>query len=372
MSSHLDDKEQRDRVDLDAWLAERCVVHGFAAWGIADAAPIGRPDALREWLAAGKHGEMAWLAEHESMLCDPATLVPGAKSIICVADRYADGRRDLRGRSGWGRIARYARGADYHRVVRARLEALRDALRDDWPAHRFRACVDTAPLMEREHAARAGLGAIGKHTLLIAPGLGSWLMLGSIVTTMPLTPTASARRSTAEKRSQPDPCAHCTRCIDACPTDAITPWSVDATRCIAYLTIEHRGPIPDEHHEAIGDWLFGCDICQEVCPHNQPTRRSRAAGVHPEYAARRDGFDAMSVLDWDESEWSAQFDGTALTRARLDAMRRNAIIVAANTVPAHAADALRERLAAIAADGDENEIVRETAILTLARMRARG
>jgi len=356
-----DSRDEGEGDEAANLIADRCRELGFAAWGIADAAPIARPDALREWLAGGKHGEMSWLAEHEALLRDPSELVPGARSIICVADRYADGRRDRRDRAGWGRIARYARGADYHHVLRERIQSLRDELRRCWPSHRFRACVDTAPLMEREHAMRAGVGAIGKNTLLIAPGLGSWLLLGEIVTTLPLTAT-----SVDEHR---DPCAHCTRCIDACPTDAITPWSVDATRCIAYLTIEHRTVIDARDHEAIGDWLFGCDICQEVCPHNQPTRRSRRAGVCDELHPRRDGFDAVDVLGWDQASWSEAVAGTPLTRARLGAMKRNALIVATNAVSPESRTEFLRRLEAIATDHAEEEVVRSTAEQCATRLR---
>src|SRR5262249_20142541 len=136
-----------------------------------------------------------------------------------------------------------------------------DSLRERFPAEQFRAFVDTAPVMEREHAARAGLGWIGKHTLIIHPRLGSYMLLGGVLTTMDIPAPAAQRRVT-------DHCGTCTRCIDACPTAAITPYSVDATRCISYLTIEHRGEIDPALHEGIGDWLFGCDVCQEVCPHN--------------------------------------------------------------------------------------------------------
>jgi epoxyqueuosine reductase len=187
--------------------------------------------------------------------------------------------------------------------MRKRLTRLAKELGEKFPSETFRACVDTATVLEREHAQRAGLGAVGKNTLLIQRGVGSWLLLGEIITTLPLT---------VSQASDPDPCGTCTRCIDACPTQAITPWSVDASRCISYLTIEHRSAIDPQFHEAIGDWLFGCDICQEVCPHNQPTERTAKAVTNPAYESRWDAIDVMKVVDWDEAERSRAFAGSAM------------------------------------------------------------
>jgi len=298
--------------------------------GICAAAPTSRPRELLEWLEAGKHGEMTYLERHAAQRIDPGKMLPGAKSIICVADRYSDGRADAALKAGHGRIARYARGDDYHIVMKKRLHRLCDDLAERFPGEMFRACVDTAPVLEREHAARAGLGAIGKHTLLIEPGVGSYLLLGEVITTVELPPD--------ESRESIDPCGTCTRCIDACPTDAITPWSVDATKCISYLTIEHRGPIDETMHEPMGDWIFGCDICQEVCPHNQPTNRTREAPVHEAYEARRDSFDLLGVMNWTEDDRRAAFSRSALKRAKLPMMKRNAIIAAGNALARAAAD----------------------------------
>ena len=251
-----------------------------------------------------------------------------------------------------GRIARYARGEDYHAVMSKRLRRLADELARQFPGETFRVCVDTAPVLEREHAQRAGLGAVGKHTLLIEPGVGSYLLLAQIITTVQLAP------------SQPcdtDPCGECTRCIDACPTDAITPFSVDATRCISYLTIEHRSAIDQRYHEPMGDWIFGCDICQEVCPHNQPTQRSRSAPVQPAYAPRRDGFDLLEVLGWDEQARREAFVRSAMKRAKLSMMKRNALIAAGNWLAKANHPALTRRVKAIAADPAEDDLVRRTA-----------
>jgi epoxyqueuosine reductase len=246
-------------------------------------------------------------------------------------------------------------------MMRKRLASLCRELRAQFPRESFRACVDTAPVLEREFAQRAGLGAVGKNTLLIQRGVGSWMLLGEIITTLPLA---------ASRESEPDPCGTCTRCIDACPTKAISPWSVDATRCISYLTIEHRGAIDEKFHAAIGGWIFGCDICQEVCPHNQPTERTKTVAAHPAYSARRNGFNLHEILNWDESTRQQAFVNSALKRAKLNMMKRNAIIAAGNFEPGAELDALRKRIAEVAVDMNEDELVRTTARAVLARFDA--
>jgi epoxyqueuosine reductase len=343
---------------------------GFAAVGVCDASPIDRRRELEAWLAAGRHGEMAWLADRSELLLDPSTVLEGARSAIVVADRYHDGRPDRSEASAppRGRVARYARGEDYHRTIRRRLERLVAAISPAFPQAEFRICVDTAPLLERELAARAGLARIGKHTLAISPGLGSWTLLGEVLTTASIAPTSTGAGG--------DPCGGCTRCIDACPTTAISPFSVEATRCVSYLTIEHRGAIDPALHEGIGDWVFGCDVCQEVCPHNQPTRRSRRSPGDPALAARRDGFSLLELLSWTEEDRRAAFVTSAMKRAKLPAMRRNAVIAAANAIVAGAhgsmeLQAMVDRVREIAADPAEDPLVRRTAIDSIRRIDAR-
>ena len=339
---------------------DRCNALGFALAGVASVEPSRYERQLRDWLAAGKHGEMGYLARHTTERLDPREMVPGVRSIICVADRYHDGADAVDaptvGDGPRGRIARYARGDDYHLVMKKRLHRLADELAAQFPAETFRACVDTAPVLEREIAQRAGLGAVGKHTLMIEPAVGSWLLLGELMTTLVLTPSEPCAE---------DPCGTCTRCIDACPTDAITPWSVDATRCISYLTIEHRSAIDQSLHDGMGDWIFGCDVCQEVCPHNQPTDRSRAAETNPAYVARHNDFDLLEVLGWDADARSAAFTGSAMKRAKLSMMKRNAIIAAGNALKRGSEPELRRRLESIAEDLDEDAMVRETARVVL-------
>lgn len=355
-----DPDDPADPAELARRVLERCRDLGFALAGICRAEPTGRAEALRAWLAAGRHGEMEYLERHADRLVDPRRLLPGAQSIICVADRYHDGTPDAPPDPDVpvrGRVARYARGDDYHKVIKRRLFALCDELKTRYPDDDFRACVDTAPLLEREHAERAGLGAAGKHTLLIERGVGSYVLLGEVVTTLALAPSTHAA---------PDPCGTCTRCIDACPTGAITPWSVDATKCISYLTIEHRTAIAPALAAATGDWIFGCDVCQEVCPHNQPSQRTREARVHPAYESRHPSFDVGTVLAWTGSDRREAFARSALKRAKLDMMKRNALIVAANALRSRDDPALRARIETIAADETEPPLVRETARRALA------
>ncbi len=309
--------------------------HGFALVGVTDARKSKWSTEFQQWLAAEKHGEMQWLANNVDLRIDPTVFVPEATSIICVADRYAsDVDEPLPPRHG--KIARYARGGDYHKVMKKRLHKVCDVLRELDSESTFRACVDTAPLFEREFAAAAGLGAIGKNTLLIDQSVGSWLMLGAIVTT--------ARLEATSHNVAVDPCGSCTRCIDACPTNAISPWSVNASACISYLTIEHRSEIDPKYHKAMDEWIFGCDICQEVCPHNQQTEKTIASEVHSDYASRVSSLDLLDVLNWTEEDRREAFQGSALKRAKLGMMKRNAAIVAKNYLANTDDEALRNKI----------------------------
>jgi epoxyqueuosine reductase len=327
---------------------------GFALCGICGAQPSVHGRFFRDWLADGKHGEMAWLARNVRVRIDPGRLLPGARSVIVVADAIPESPIA----DPPSQVARYACISDYHRVLKKRLFALADSLREQHPDQQFRVCVDTAPIFEREHAARAGLGWIGKHTLILNRDAGSHLLLGEIVTTLPIEPDTPATEH----------CGTCTRCIDACPTDAITPWSVDARRCISYLTIEHRGVIDAKYFEPMGDWLFGCDICQDVCPFVQRAGAARPGDPPPGYERIGARFDAGAVLDWTEADRRAAFGGSAMKRAKLDMIRRNALIVAGNHLRKAENAALRRRIEAIAADGAEPAMIRQTARDVLARL----
>lgn len=340
-------------------LGERVVARaralGFALAGIAPAEASDYRQELLAWLGRGAHGSMDWLARLVEERLDPRRWLSGARSIILVADLYhAPGSSPPAvSTSRMGRVARYARGDDYHRVMKDRLHTLCDELRASFPAESFRAFADTAPILEREHAARAGLGWVGKHTLLIHPRLGSWFVLGGIATTLTL-------EAPDDQTSISDHCGTCTRCIDACPTRAITPHAVDASRCISYLTIEHRGPIDAQFHEPIGDWLFGCDVCQEVCPHNRDRAEPEGA-PHPAYAPRREGFDLLEVLGWTEDDRRAALTRSAMKRAKLDMWKRNAIIAAGNLLAREKDGPLLARMIEIARSAEEPEMVRAAA-----------
>ena len=246
---------------LKALIFDRAGELGFVRVGIALAAPSARAERFRRFLALGYHADMAYLARDPSRRCDAGSALDGAVSVICLAISYAPAPGD----DPDDAVARYARGRDYHRVLRGRCRRLVAELRKAQPDVRARICVDTAPLLERDLAAAAGLGWIGRNGCLIDHRLGSYLLLGEILTNLPLPPDQPAKAR----------CGSCRACIDACLTGAITEFGlVDSRRCISYLTIEHRGQIPPQLRAAMGRRIFGCDLCQEVCPFN----RRAAAG----------------------------------------------------------------------------------------------
>ncbi len=310
---------ERARVVKD--LARRL---GFDLVGIAPASPIPRGEYLREWLARGCAGEMAYLHRNRDTRLNPAAMLDGARSIIVAAVSYhvpeppppADG-------AARGRIARYAWGRDYHQVLRERLRRLVEALRAEL-AEPFgsRICVDTAPIVERELAAAAGVGWIGKNTLIIHPKAGSYLFLGEVISTLDLACDAPVA----------DHCGSCRRCLEACPTRALTgPYAMDARRCISYLTIEHRGEIPAEMGRQMGMWVYGCDVCQEVCPFN----RRAAETAEPSFAVSPPSPSPVlaEILDWSPEDYQRIVAGRAMKRATLEMFKRNAAIAAGNAGP---------------------------------------
>lgn len=298
---------------------------GFDRVGIAPAGPIRRGDYLRQWLALGRAGRMAYLHRNLDKRMDPSGMLPGARSIIVVAMSYrpaADvaGKDSPTAAEGLGRIARYAWGLDYHAVLRERLRRFVDRLRSEGgEPFDARICVDTAPIVEREIAEAAGIGWIGKNTLVLHECLGSYLFLGEIITTLALEPDEPVANR----------CGSCTACLDACPTGALVePHRMDASRCISYLTIEHRGEIPEEFREAIGPWLYGCDICQEVCPFNRkaPPTREPAFAPRPPAPAVPPG----EIGQWTLDDYRRATSDRAMRRASLEMLRRNAAIVQHN------------------------------------------
>jgi epoxyqueuosine reductase len=299
---------------------------GFDLVGVAEAAPTPRAGFLREWLARGYAGEMGWLGRRAEERIDPRRVLPGARSAVAVGLVYDPGPREAAAR-GTLAIARYAGGDDYHDVLRDRLRAFEAGL----PALagapvRTRGYVDTGPLLERELAAAAGIGWIGKNTCVIHPRLGSYVFLGVVLTDLALEPDAP----------EPDHCGSCRACLDACPTAAFPePYVLDATRCISYTTIELRGAIPEPLRDAHGDQGFGCDVCQEVCPWNQRERRRVPAdplGLRARIAPRPEWVrPAIAwVLALSEEEWRSATRRTALRRARYRGLLRNALVAAGN------------------------------------------
>jgi epoxyqueuosine reductase len=295
---------------------------GFDAVGFAPAAlaPTAR-QRLAAFLAAGYHGQMDWLAERADQRSDPASLWPEARGVIVVGYSYApDGDPlDALSRRDEGAISVYASHRDYHDVMKGRLKHLGQFVASRFAA-RFKVFVDTAPVMEKPLAQQAGLGWQGKHTNLVSRRFGSWLFLGEVFTDLPLQPDEPGT----------DHCGSCTRCLDICPTKAFpAPYRLDATRCIAYLTIEHRGPIPLELRPLMGNRIYGCDDCLAVCPWN----RFAAATPHEAMTARNDltGAKLAWLASLDESTFRAVFAGTPVKRTGRDRFIRNVLIAIGNS-----------------------------------------
>ncbi len=346
-------------------IEELCRGLGFAAVGFAPARPTDFADEVRSWLRAGHHGTMEFLERDLAVRLDPTRILEGVKWFIMVGDQYAprgDTGDSVREREG--RIARYARGRDYHQVMKKRLHRMADTMRERFPGAEFRSFVDTAPVLEREVAALAGLGWQAKNTMLIHPRLGSYLLLGGAATTLDLEPPA-------EQALVADACGTCTRCIDACPTQAIKPYSVDGSRCVSYLTIERQGPIDPKFHAAMGDWIYGCDICQEVCPHNSARPDKRGESVLPAYQSDRGGFDLLEVLGWDAAGRREAFTSSAMKRAPLALMKRNALIAAGNALRRCEDAELLARVREISEDQNEPQLVRRTAVDVLRSLAGR-
>lgn len=312
---------QPDRHQLAAEVRERARALGFDLVGIAPAEPSRYRDYLRQWLDGGQAGSMEYLARRFNERTDPATYVPDAASVICVAMNYHVPLEPVppEEKKHHGRIARYALGEDYHEVIKRRLWKLADWLREAVPGAVTRPCVDTAPVMEKELAARAGIGWIGKNTCVIDPAIGSWLLLGEIITSVSLPVDEPAV----------DRCGTCRRCLDACPTGAFTgAYQLDARRCISYLTIEHPDPIPAEFHSQLGEWLFGCDICQDVCPWNRKAPTTTDPALQPRFPTGT--VDLRQLLAWRQGEYSPYLSGSALKRVKLPVLQRTARLIARN------------------------------------------
>jgi epoxyqueuosine reductase len=315
--------------DLKSSLIERAHSLGFSLVGVARASEADGFDRLREWLERGYAGEMTYLHRHADARQHPSSILPEVQSVIMLGLNYAN--TDVAPSPNSGRVARYAQGPDYHDVLRAKLNELLDWVRDEVPGCVGRGIVDTAPLLERDFARRAGLGWFGKNTMLLNRRQGSYLFLAALLLNLELE--ADAPHETSH-------CGTCTACLDACPTDAFRgPGWLDARRCISYLTIELRSSVPEEWREGIGDWLFGCDVCQEVCPWNR--RRPLEGTVTLAHRDDLESLDAIELLGLDEPAFRERFRGTAFLRAKRRGLLRNAALVLGNVGDERALPALR-------------------------------
>jgi epoxyqueuosine reductase len=301
-----------DRYQLASAAKVRARELGFDLAGIAPARPSAYRDYFRQWLDDGHAGTMAWLTKRFEERVDPAVYLPGAQSVICVAMNYFAPLKPPGDPGSQGRIARYALGDDYHEIIKPRLHQLSDWLRQQAPEAQTRCAVDTAPVMEKELSARAGVGWIGKNTCLINQEIGSWLLLGEVLTTLALPADSPAT----------DRCGTCTRCLEACPTQALTPYRLDATKCISYLTIEHSGEIAAELQGKMGDWLYGCDICQEVCPWNRRAPWTNEPALAPRFPGGT--LDLQATVEWTADDYRRTLRKSAMKRVKLPVLQRNA------------------------------------------------
>jgi len=283
---------------------------GFLACGIARAGFLEEEaPRLEQWLREGRHGAMGYMSNHFDLRLDPRKLVPGARSVISLAYNYhtPPAQQDPVA----PKLSTYAYGRDYHKVVRKRLKPLMAFIVEHFGEVAMRAFVDSGPVMEKAWAQRSGVGWIGKHTNVIRQGTGSFFFLCELITDLELEPDPPAT----------DHCGTCRRCIDACPTDAITPYQVDATKCISYLTIELKDAIPEEFAGRMNNWAFGCDICQQVCPWN---RFSTPHG-EPEFRPRPELM-ALTTDEWNgmtEVVFDRLFEGSAVKRTKYSGLKRN-------------------------------------------------
>jgi epoxyqueuosine reductase len=344
--------------DPTSFVLEKARKLGFAAVGVTGIEPPDRYAAYESWLDRGDHGDMKYMDEdiHRKSRFDLRELLPEAQSAVVVALSYPkaapDGEHASTKETPRGRVAQYALGDDYHHHMHGKLKLLAEALTDfvGRPL-RTRSCVDSAPLLERELAERAGLGFVAKNTMLISPGIGSYTLLGVLLCELPLQPTV--------KRETRD-CGTCTACLDACPTQAFrAPYQLDAKRCISYLTIENSGPVPEELRSKMGDRIFGCDVCQDVCPYNAkaPLRNEGPAEMQARERDRaRPPLHKLATLGSNQRKRYLQ--GSAMRRVGRDALLRNVAVALGNQEPSESTGRLQTLKVLLE---DRSEMVREHA-----------
>jgi len=310
------------RRQIDEWSAEL----GFDAVGVSDIDLADAEERLLTWLSRRWHGEMHYMERHGTRRSRPAELLPGTLRVISVRMNYLTEPQgqaiDQLDHPSNAYVSRYALGRDYHKVLRRRLQKLADRIAGQVGEFGYRAFVDSAPVLEKPLAEKAGLGWIGKHTNLLSRDAGSWFFLGELYTDLPL-PTDSAPSAH---------CGSCTACIDVCPTQAIVaPFQLDARRCISYLTIEYAGSIPDEFREPIGNRIYGCDDCQLFCPWNKYAQTS----TEPDFSARHrlDEAELVVLARWDESTFLTNTEGSAIRRIGFERWQRNIAVALGNAAP---------------------------------------
>jgi epoxyqueuosine reductase len=316
------------------------LAQGFARVGFARAGPAAAADRFREWVERGFGGEMRYLWKNSARRLDPRQVLPGARTVIVAALRYREGGAYGVASPSTERaeISAYARGTDYHDVLEARLKTACETLREELPAS-YRYYVDTGPVLEKAWAAEAGIGWIGKNTCSLSTELGSFYFLGVVLTSLEIEPDPPAL----------DHCGSCTLCIESCPTAALVePYVLDARRCISYLTIELRGEIPEALEPATGNLVFGCDICQEVCPWNGPWNEGDDPPVDADVAPRPENvFPRLEDLaNLDAGTFRQRFQRSAVRRAKFAGFFRNVIVALGNSQSPRAAailDALKHR-----------------------------
>jgi epoxyqueuosine reductase len=347
-----------DLVAAKRTLAERARAHGFDALGVAGISLTADEQRLIEWLDAGFHGDMEYMLRHGSMRSRPDELAPGTVRVISVRMNYwpADAKpaEDVLRDATQAYVSRYALGRDYHRIMRPALARLAGELQRSIGPFGYRVCVDSAPVLEKALARDAGLGWIGKHTNLLSRDAGSYFFLGEVLTDLPLPLDAPVSAH----------CGSCDACITACPTGAILgPYRLDARRCISYLTIEHKGPIPVELRKPIGNRIYGCDDCQLVCPWNKYARDA----AHPDFKVRH-GLDAQQLVDvfrWTEQEFDERMRGSAIYRIGYERWSRNIAVALGNAPPSPSIVA-----ALTARRDDPSPLVREHVAWALEQMEA--
>jgi epoxyqueuosine reductase len=296
-------------------IKERALREGFHKAGVVRAEPLQEEaPRLKEWLARGYHGEMSWMARDAEKRLDPRELFPPARSVVVVALNYYTPDKHQEN-SATGKVSRYAWGDDYHDVLKTKLESLLAWVREQEPTAAGKICVDIQPMLDKAWAVRAGLGWLGKHSNVIAPEFGSWIFIGELLLNLELE---------LDQEPLEDHCGTCTLCIDACPTQAIAqPYVVDSNKCISYATIELRATeLPESIETHLSGWLYGCDICQDVCPWN----RFEQTTTEPRFAARAGNVNAEldAILELEPETYAERFRGSAMKRAKLAGLQRNA------------------------------------------------